>query len=89
MTEEERNEMTFRKFHGENGSDIEEELEEMTVEELLQFAAYTFKVMLNKYKSAETLVEEIMALFEAAEQKEVIRECNLVRKEIPEFAKNW
>lgn len=46
--------------------DIEEELETMTSDELCAYAAYTFEAMLNRYKSSETLVEEIMTLFERA-----------------------
>ena len=46
--------------------DIEEELETMTSDELCAYAAYTFEAMLNKYKASETLVDEIMRLFELA-----------------------
>lgn len=65
---------TSRSFKGavpkEAFDNIEEELESMEPDELCAYAAEVFEAMLNKHKSTETLVEEIMRLFEISEKNE-------------------
>jgi len=66
-------EILFRCFHDEDCScdrcmdahfDEYEQLNSMTVEELLLYACECFNVVLNKYHDRYTLTDEIMDLYE-------------------------
>ena len=67
-----RREMLSKIFGGiSSGFDsLEEEFETYTPAELCEFAAEKFETMLNKHKAPETLVEEILNLFEIMMREE-------------------
>jgi predicted RNase H-like nuclease len=65
-----------------------EELESMDTDELLAFAAETFKARLNKYKDKDGLIDDIMDLFVIEAQKKEIEEANLKHEEAEHLAKN-
>jgi len=58
-----------------------EVLDSMTKDELLAFAAETFKARLNHYKDAETLIEEIIDLYVQAQRDFEILQGNLKKKQ--------